>query len=95
LQQVDYIDPKTGVKSRIVVDTDEGIREGVTKESLGKLKPAFFSHGSTHAGNASQITDGAAALLITRRSVAKKLGLNVVAKFVTIGLAGVPVDIMG
>ncbi len=93
--QVDYIDPVTKVKSRVIIDTDDGIRDGVTEQTLNKLKPAFFAHGTTHAGNASQITDGAAALLLTRRSVAHKLGLKVIGKFVTIGLAGVPVHVMG
>ncbi|KAJ9109020.1 hypothetical protein QFC21_000346 [Naganishia friedmannii] len=93
--EVDYVDPKTGQKSRIVVDQDDGIREGVTAESLSKLKPAFFAHGTTHAGNASQITDGAASVLLARRSVAQKLGLPILGKFVTIGMAGVKVDVMG
>lgn len=77
------------------MDRDDGVRDGVTQQSLSKLKPAFFPHGSTHAGNASQISDGAAALLLTRRSVAAKLGFHVVGKYVTIGLAGVPVHLMG
>lgn len=89
------MDPKTGQKSRIVVDEDDGIRANVTAESLSKLKPAFFAHGTTHAGNASQITDGAASVLLARRSVAQKLGLPILGKFVTIGMAGVKVDVMG
>ncbi|KAJ9128049.1 hypothetical protein QFC24_000340 [Naganishia onofrii] len=93
--EVDYVDPKTGQKSRIVVDEDDGIRANVTAESLSKLKPAFFAHGTTHAGNASQITDGAASVLLARRSVAQKLGLPILGKFVTIGMAGVKVDVMG
>ncbi|GHJ85447.1 hypothetical protein NliqN6_1849 [Naganishia liquefaciens] len=93
--EVDYVDPKTGQKSRIVVDSDDGIRENVTAESLSKLKPAFGPQGTTHAGNASQITDGAASVLLVRRSVAERLGLPVLGKFVTIGLAGVKVDVMG
>lgn len=89
------MDPKTGQKTRIVVDSDDGIREGVTQESLSKLKPAFGPQGTTHAGNASQITDGAASVLLARRSVAERLGLPILGKFVTIGLAGVKVDVMG
>jgi acetyl-CoA acyltransferase 1 len=89
------VDPKTGQKSRIIVDSDDGIRENVTAESLSKLKPAFGPQGTTHAGNASQITDGAASVLLARRSVAEKLGLPILGKFVTIGLAGVKVDVMG
>ena len=77
------------------VDADDGIREGVTKESLAKLKPAFAANGVTHAGNASQVSDGAAAVLLTRRSVAKKLGLPILAKFAGASVVGVPPNIMG
>lgn len=48
--KVKIIDPKTDKESEIVVDSDDGIREGVTAESLAKLKPAFSKTGSTHAG---------------------------------------------
>ncbi|KAJ3573903.1 hypothetical protein NP233_g2131 [Leucocoprinus birnbaumii] len=89
------IDPKTEKEVEIVVDADDGIRDGVTAESLGKLKPAFTKTGSTHAGNASQVSDGAAAVLLARRSVAKKLGLPIVGKFVTSAVVGVPPRIMG
>ena len=88
-------DPKTEKESDIVVDADDGIREGVTAESLGKLKPAFSKTGSTHAGNASQVSDGAAAVLLARRSVAKRLGLPILGKFVTASVVGVPPKIMG
>lgn len=77
------------------VDKDDGIRDGVTAESLAKLKPAFDKNGSTHAGNASQVSDGAAAVLLARRSVAKKLGLPVLGKFVTMATVGVPPRVMG
>lgn len=78
-----------------VVDKDDGIRDGVTAESLAKLKPAFKKDGTTHAGNASQVSDGAAAVLLARRSVAKKLGLPIKGKFVTAAVVGVPPKIMG
>ncbi|EPQ28562.1 uncharacterized protein PFL1_03866 [Pseudozyma flocculosa PF-1] len=77
------------------VDADDGIREGVTVESLSKLKPAFSKDGFTHAGNASQVSDGAAAVLLAKRSVAKKLGLPIRGKFVTAAVVGVPPNIMG
>jgi acetyl-CoA acyltransferase 1 len=48
--KVKIIDPKTDKESEIIVDSDDGIREGVTAESLAKLKPAFSKTGSTHAG---------------------------------------------
>lgn len=63
---------------------------GVTAESLSKVKPAFAKDGTTHAGNASQVSDGAAAVLLARRSVAHKLGLPILGKFVTAAVVGVP-----
>ncbi|KAG5734587.1 3-ketoacyl-CoA thiolase, peroxisomal, partial [Termitomyces sp. T112] len=79
----------------VLVDSDDGIREGVTKESLAKLKPAFTKDGTTHAGNASQVSDGAAAVLLARRDVAERLGLPVRGKFVFAATVGVPPKIMG
>ncbi|KAG5634036.1 hypothetical protein H0H81_003690 [Sphagnurus paluster] len=88
-------DPKTEQTTEVLVDHDDGIREGVTAESLAKLKPAFSKTGSTHAGNASQVSDGAAAVLLARRSVAKRLGLPILGKFVQAAVVGVPPRIMG
>ncbi|KAF8989637.1 acetyl-CoA acetyl transferase [Cyathus striatus] len=79
----------------VVVDADDGIREGVTAESLAKLKPAFSKTGTTHAGNASQVSDGAAAVILTTRALAKKLNLPILGKFITSSVAGVPPRIMG
>ncbi|KAK9238677.1 Thiolase, N-terminal domain-containing protein [Lipomyces kononenkoae] len=93
--KVKIIDPKTEEEKEIVVDQDDGIRYGVTAESLSKIKPAFSKTGSTHAGNASQVSDGAAAVLLTRRSVAQKLGLPIIGKFVDGTVVGVPPEIMG
>ncbi|KAG8892301.1 3-ketoacyl-CoA thiolase with broad chain length specificity [Tulasnella sp. 408] len=93
--KVKWVDPKSEEEKDVVVDSDDGIRGGVTAESLSKLKPAFKKDGSTHAGNASQVSDGAAAVLLTRRSVAKKMGLPIVGKFVTAVAVGVPPKIMG
>jgi acetyl-CoA acyltransferase 1 len=70
-------------------------RDGVTAESLGKLKPAFSKTGTTHAGNASQVSDGAAAVLLARRSIANKLSLPILGKFVSAAVVGVPPNIMG
>lgn len=50
------VDAKTGEEVTVTVDSDDGIRDGVTKESLAKLKPVFSKTGSTHAGNASQVS---------------------------------------
>jgi len=90
-----WIDPKTEEEKEIVVNEDDGIREGVTYESLAKLKPAFKKDGSTHAGNASQVSDGAAAVVLARRSTAQKLGLKILGKFVISAVVGVPPVIMG
>lgn len=64
-------------------------------ESLGKLKPAFKKDGSTTAGNSSQMTDGAAAVVLARRSFAQKHGLPILAKFADYTVAGCPPEIMG
>ncbi|KAM0746444.1 putative acetyl-CoA C-acyltransferase [Meredithblackwellia eburnea MCA 4105] len=78
-----------------VVTIDDGIRKGTTPEVLAKLKPVFKKDGSTTAGNSSQLTDGAAAVLLTRRSKALELGLPIIGKFGGFTAAGVPPNIMG
>nr|XP_018266176.1 acetyl-CoA acyltransferase [Kwoniella dejecticola CBS 10117]OBR88334.1 acetyl-CoA acyltransferase [Kwoniella dejecticola CBS 10117] len=93
--KVKWTDPKTEEEKEIIVDADDGVRDGVTKESLAKLKPAFSKEGTTHAGNASQVSDGAAAVLLARRSVAQKLGLPILGKFVVSAVVGVPPKLMG
>jgi acetyl-CoA acyltransferase 1 len=92
---VKFVDPKTKSESEIVVDKDDGIRDGVTPQSLSKLKPSFAEDGCSHAGNSSQVSDGAAAVLLARRSAAKKLGLPILGKFVGASVVGVPPRIMG
>jgi acetyl-CoA acyltransferase 1 len=57
---------------------------------LAKIKPAFRKDGTTTAGNSSQVTDGAAAVVLARRSVAEKLGLPILAKFVQYAVKGCP-----
>ncbi|WP_028938779.1 thiolase family protein [Pseudonocardia spinosispora] len=64
-----------------VFETDEGLRRGTTPETLAKLKPSFSEDGVIHAGNASQISDGAAALLVTTPEKAKELGLTPIARY--------------
>ncbi|HEY0574359.1 MAG TPA: thiolase family protein [Pseudonocardia sp.] len=64
-----------------VFDTDEGLRRGTTPETLAKLKPSFNADGVIHAGNASQISDGAAALLVTTPEKARELGLTPIARY--------------
>lgn len=83
-----------GTKKQITVTKDEGPRP-TTLEALKKLKPAFKEGGTTTAGNSSQVSDGAAAVLLMRRSVAKKLGLTPLAIFRSFAVVGVPPNIMG
>jgi len=72
-----------------MVAADEGVRPGTTTETLAKLKPAFKPDGKVTAGNSSQITDGAAAVLIMSEDKARALGLRPRARFHTFALAGV------
>ena len=72
-----------------VVEHDEGVRRGSTLEALGALKPAFRPDGKITAGNSSQISDGAAALLITTSEKARSLGLTPLVRIHTAVLAGV------
>jgi len=67
---------------------DEGIRDGTTVESLGQLKPAFAEDGKITAGNSSQISDGASAVLVMSREKAEELGLTPRARFHSFALAG-------
>ncbi|KAJ1646018.1 3-ketoacyl-CoA thiolase with broad chain length specificity [Coemansia asiatica] len=86
---------KDGNETEITVSRDDGIRAGATAESLGKLRPAFSAEGSTTAGNASQVSDGAAAVLMMKRSRAQELGLKIQGKIIASAVAGVPPRIMG
>ena len=95
LTNVKYIDPKTDEEKTITVSKDDGIRDGMTAESLARIKPAFAKDGSIHAGNASQISDGAAAVLLMKRSTAERLGQNIVGKFVCSSVIGVKPLLMG
>lgn len=76
------------------VTSDQGIRPDTTPESLGALKPAFKEEGVVTAGNASQISDGSAALLITSSDRARELGLTPIARLHSFAMAGVDPVIM-
>jgi acetyl-CoA acyltransferase len=84
-------DKETGelIASDEIVTADEGIRPGTTIETLANLKPAFKPDGKVTAGNSSQITDGASAVLIMSEEKANALGLKPRARFHTFALAGV------
>jgi acetyl-CoA acyltransferase 1 len=94
VEEDDEGDEKTTTR-KVTVDTDSGPRSGVTPQSLGKIRPAFKKDGSTHAGNSSQVSDGASGVLLARRDVAEKLGLPIAGKFVDFRVLGVPPEIMG
>jgi len=85
------LDKETGkvVESDEPVDRDEGIRPGTTVETLASLKPAFKPDGKVTAGNSSQITDGAAAVLVMSEERCNELGLRPRARFHAFALAGV------
>ncbi|KAH6680438.1 3-ketoacyl-CoA thiolase-like protein [Halenospora varia] len=93
--KVKWEDPKSGETKEITVSKDDGVRPGITAESLGKIKPAFAKDGSIHAGNASQISDGAAAVLLMKRSTAERLGQKILGKYVAASVAGVAPLLMG
>jgi acetyl-CoA acyltransferase len=79
----------------LIFDTDEGPRPGSTAEVLRQLKPVFHVKGTITAGNASQTSDGAAAVVLMSRQKAEALGLNPLARFVSFAVGGVRPEIMG
>jgi acetyl-CoA C-acetyltransferase len=74
----------------IVIDTDEGVRPGTTPETLGKLKPAFSKDGTITAGNASQISDGGAAVIVMSEAEASRRGLSPLGQVVGYGQVAGP-----
>jgi len=83
------------VVKEVVLDRDEGPRADTTLEALTRLKPAFKDGGTVTAGNSSQMTDGAAAVLLTTPAIAAELELEPLARWVGYAVAGVPPEIMG
>ncbi len=86
---------KNGAWHDITFDTDEGPRADTTAEGLAKLRPVFDPKGTVTAGNASQINDGAAAVVLMEAGVAEKKGLAPIARVRNWAVAGVDPDIMG
>lgn len=84
-----------GKEQIIVVDKDDGIRGDTNMQTLSKLRPAFDKAGTTTAGNSSQVTDGAALVLLARRSAAIKYNLPILGRFVSFAVCGVDPEIMG
>jgi acetyl-CoA C-acetyltransferase len=74
----------------LVVDTDEGVRGDTTADSLGKLRPAFDSSGTITAGNASQISDGGAAVVVMSKAKAEELGVSPLGELVAYGQVAGP-----
>ena len=95
-----HVNMKTGLGSEVkettyTFDQDEGVRRDTSLEALGKLKPVFHVKGTVTAGNSSQTSDGAAALLIMSEERAQALGLKPLARFVSFAVGGVPPEVMG
>jgi acetyl-CoA acyltransferase len=91
--QVEIVEPND--RQQYTFDTDEGPRADTTAEALAKLKPVFHAKGVVTAGNSSQTSDGAAAVIVMSRKHADELGLKPLARFVSYGVGGVPPEIMG
>lgn len=83
------------VEKRVRFFEDEGVRPDTNIEVLSKLRPAFSVNGTVTAGNASQTSDGAAAVMVMDREKADSLGLKPLAKFRSFAVGGVPPEIMG
>ena len=82
-------------EKKFMFEMDEGVRHGTSMEGLAKLRPAFSVTGSVTAGNASQTSDGAGAVLVMDREAAKSQGLKPIAKFRSFAVGGVAPEVMG
>ena len=80
---------------KYIVNKDEGIRPDTNLEKLSELTPCFKQDGLVTAATSSQMTDGAAFVVLMARETAEKLGKRPIARFVTFAVAGVPAEIMG
>ena len=81
--------------SERLCDTDEGPRADASPATLGKLKPVFAARGSVTAGNSSQMSDGAGAVLLMSEAAVKRYGVTPIARFRSYAVAGVPPEVMG
>ncbi|MCO5569233.1 hypothetical protein L7F22_022944 [Adiantum nelumboides] len=89
------VDAQSGLEKHVVVSKDDGIRPETTLANLAKLKPVFKQNGSTTAGNASQVSDGAGAVLLMRRDVAMRKNLTILGVFRSFVAVGVDPAVMG
>ena len=94
VEVVEYVDGKAETK-KFTVSRDEGPRSDSTIEGLAKLRPPFKEGGRATAGNSSQMSDGAAGVVIMSAEKAEALGLKPLARFVNFAVGGVPPEIMG
>lgn len=92
---VEVRDTKTGEMHKVIVDCDDGVRANTNFENLSKLKPAFSDTGASTAGNSSQVSDGAACVIVASRRFAEAHGLPIMATFRSFSVAGVPPSVMG
>ncbi|EGL81548.1 acetyl-CoA acetyltransferase [Caldalkalibacillus thermarum TA2.A1] len=91
-----YLDENGKVQEKsFIFDTDEGVRPNTSMETLATLKPVFHPQGTVTAGNASQTSDGAAAVVVMSREKAQELGLQPLIAFKAFAVGGVDPDIMG
>ncbi|XP_072967468.1 3-ketoacyl-CoA thiolase 2, peroxisomal-like [Typha angustifolia] len=89
------VDPKSGEEKQVTISVDDGIRPDTSLSGLAKLKPAFKKDGTTTAGNSSQVSDGAGAVLLMRRDVAMRKGLPIIGVFRSFAAVGVDPSVMG
>lgn len=89
------VDPKTGEEKRVTVSIDDGIRPNTNMVDLAKLKPSFKKDGTSTAGNSSQVSDGAGAVLLMKRSLAMKKRLPILGVFRSFSVVGVDPAVMG
>jgi acetyl-CoA acyltransferase len=94
VEVTEYVDGKAEKRS-FTVKRDEGPRADTNTDALAKLKPAFKEGGTVTAGNSSQMSDGASAVMVMSAEKAMELGLNPLARFVSFAVGGVPPELMG
>jgi acetyl-CoA acyltransferase len=93
-RSVDLESAEVAIKNR-TVSLDEGARPDTTVEALAKLRPVFAARGSVTAGNSSQTSDGAGALILVSEKILKQFNLTPLARFASFAVRGVPPEIMG
>lgn len=92
---VTQFDGHGATTKEFIFATDEGVRRDTSLEALSKLKPVFAANGTITAGNASQTSDGAAAVVVMSADKARQLGLKPLARFLSFAVGGVPPELMG